>query len=50
MSERFGGGIEWLRIESQRDLWPYFYGAPGRATEDQLRLQFSVRLGTPTCR
>ena len=50
MSERFSGGIEWLRIESQRDLWPYFYGAPGRATEDQLRLQFSLRLGTPSRR
>jgi hypothetical protein len=50
MSERFSGGVEWLRIESQRDLWPYFYGAPGRATEDQLRLQFSVRLGTQSRR
>jgi hypothetical protein len=46
-NERFSGGVEWLRIESQRDLWPYFYGVPARATEDQLRLQFSVRLDAP---
>ena len=49
-NERFGGGVEWLRIQSQRDLWPYFYGVPARATEDQLRLQFAVRLGMPTHR
>ncbi len=49
-SERFSGGVEWLRIQSQRDLWPYFYGVPARATEDQLRLQFAVRLGMPASR
>jgi hypothetical protein len=47
-TERFSGGVEWLRIDSQRDLWPLFYSAPRAQTEDQLRLQFSVRVGAPT--
>ena len=49
-NERFSGGVEWLEIQSQRDLWPYFYGVPHQATEDQLRLQFSLRLGAPARR
>ena len=49
-NERFSGGVEWLEIESRRDLYPYFYGAPRQATEDQLRLQFSLRLGAPARR
>ncbi len=49
-NERFSGGVEWLEIQSQRDIWPYFYGAPTQATEDQLRLQFSLRLGAPARR
>jgi hypothetical protein len=47
-SERLSGGIEWLRIESQRDLWPLFYGTQRRQREDQLRLQVSFRLAAPT--
>jgi hypothetical protein len=49
-NERFSGGVEWLGIQSQRDLWPYFYGVPRQAEEDQLRLQFSLRLGAPARR
>lgn len=49
-NERFSGGVEWLEIESRRDLWPYFYGVPAKATESQLRLQFSLRLGAPARR
>ena len=49
-NERFSGGVEWLEIQSQRDLWPYFYGEPRQATEEQLRLQFSLRLGAPARR
>ena len=44
---RFSGGIEWLRIDSHRDLWPYFYGVASDQVEDQLRLQFSFRLAAP---
>lgn len=46
-TERFSGGVEWLRIDSQRDLWPAFYATPRAQTEDQLRLQFSYRLAAP---
>ena len=46
-TQRFSGGIEWLRIESSRDLWPMFYATPQTNTEDQLRLQFSYRLAAP---
>jgi hypothetical protein len=46
-TQRFSGGIEWLRIESSRDLWPMFYSTPQTNTEDQLRLQFSYRLAAP---
>ena len=49
-NERFSGGVEWLEIQSERDLWPYFYAVPKDATERQLRLQFSVRLGAPAQR
>ena len=48
MTGRFSGGIEWLRIDSQRDLWPMFYGTPRDQTEDQLRLQLSFRLAAPS--
>ena len=44
---RFSGGIEWLRIDSHRDIWPMFYSVPSDQTEDQLRLQFSFRLAAP---
>ena len=46
-TERFSGGVEWLRVDSQRDLWPAFYATPRAQTEDQLRLQFSYRLAAP---
>jgi len=49
-NERFSGGVEWLEIQSQRDLWPYFYNVPEKAPERQLRLQFSLRLGAPARR
>ena len=46
-TERFSGGVEWLRIDSERDLWPAFYATPRAQTESQLRLQFSYRLAAP---
>jgi hypothetical protein len=49
-SARFSGGIEWLRVSSRRDIWPMFYGVPQQATEEQVRAQFSVRVGAPTQR
>ena len=48
--ERVSGGVEWLRIESERDLWPAFYGTARAHTEDQLRLQLSYRLAAPARR
>jgi hypothetical protein len=45
-SARLQAGIEWLRIESRRDLWPLFYFAPERATETEVRAQLSYRLGS----
>lgn len=47
-TDRFSGGIEWLRVESRRDLWPMFYNTAPDQTEDQLRLQLSYRLAAPT--
>jgi hypothetical protein len=44
-SERLSGGFEWLRVESRRDLWRDFYFAAARATERQLRLQVTWRVG-----
>lgn len=46
-TERLSGGVEWLRIESSRDLLPMFYATPAAHSEDQLRLQFSYRLAAP---
>ena len=46
-SQRFSGGIEWLRIDSRRDLLPLFYATPPAHTEDQLRLEFSYRWAAP---
>jgi hypothetical protein len=48
--ERLSAGIEWLRIESERDLWPLFYNTARDQTEDQLRLQLSYRLAAPALR
>jgi hypothetical protein len=47
---RFSGGIEWLRIDSKRDLWPYFYSTARERTEEQIRLQVSYRLAAPARR
>ena len=44
---RLSGGVEWLRIESRRDLWPLFYNTAPDQSEDQLRLQISYRLAAP---
>jgi hypothetical protein len=44
-SERLGGGIELLRIESNRDVWEDFYFVPEHAVERQARLQVTYRLG-----
>jgi hypothetical protein len=46
-SERFSGGIEWLRIDSRRDLLPLFYATAPAHSETQVRLQFSYRLSAP---
>jgi hypothetical protein len=46
-SERFSGGIEWLRIDSRRDLLPMFYATAPAHRETQVRLQFSYRLRSP---
>ncbi|HZF27965.1 MAG TPA: hypothetical protein VE907_02510 [Gammaproteobacteria bacterium] len=47
-SARLSAGLEWLRMESRRDLWRDFYAAPASATEWQLRLQMSYRVGMNT--
>jgi hypothetical protein len=47
-TERFSGGIEWLRVDSSRDVLPMFYATPAAHSETQLRLQFSYRLAAPS--
>lgn len=47
LAERLSGGIEWLRIDSRRDLLPLFYANAPAHTEDQLRVEFSYRLAAP---
>jgi hypothetical protein len=49
-SARLTGGVEWVEIESRRDLWPLFYSAPHEATESQLRLLVSFNYGAPKTR
>ena len=47
-SARWSGGIEWLQIDSARDNWAFFYasyGAPKQATETEIRLQMTFRVG-----
>ncbi len=44
LANRLSGGIEWLRIESRRELLPMFYATAPAHSEDQLRLEFSYRL------
>jgi hypothetical protein len=46
-AERWSGGVEWLRIDSRRDILPMFYATPLAHSEEQLRLQLSFRLGGP---
>ena len=46
-TRRFSGGIEWLRIDSRRDIWPMFYFMPAEQSESQIRLQLSYRLAAP---
>jgi hypothetical protein len=46
-TKRFSGGIEWLRVDSQRDLWPLYYATAQAQTESQLRLHVSYRLAAP---
>jgi hypothetical protein len=48
LAERLSGGIEWLRVESQRDLLPLFYATAAARTEDQVRVELSYRLAAPT--
>jgi hypothetical protein len=43
-TKRISGGVEWLRIDSRRDVLPMFYATSPEHTEDQLRLQLSYRL------
>jgi hypothetical protein len=49
-TQRFSGGVEWLRIDTHRDFWPTFYGLPPDQSEDQVRVQFSYRLAAPAQR
>ena len=44
-SAHWGGGIEWLRIDSSREPWAIFYAAPKDATETEVRVQVTYRLG-----
>lgn len=44
---RLYGGVEWLRVVSERPIWPAFYGVPQRQSEEQLRIQVAYRLGMP---
>jgi hypothetical protein len=43
-SRRVDTTVEWLEIESTRDLWPLLYGQGGDYAEESV-LQFSVKLG-----
>jgi hypothetical protein len=44
----FDVAVEWLEIDSHRDLWGYFYGLPERASEQQLRVQLTYKLAFPS--
>jgi len=44
-TERWSGGVEWLRIDSRRDILPMFYATAPAHSEEQLRLHLSFRLG-----
>jgi hypothetical protein len=49
-TEQIGIALEWLTIDSARDLWTGFYALPGQATERQVRFQLNYRLRSPTGR
>jgi hypothetical protein len=42
---QWDAGLEWLQIESRRDLWSMFYATPHGATERELRVRFAYRVG-----
>ena len=42
---RFVVAVEWMQIDSTRDLWSAFYGSPPQATERQLRARITLKLG-----
>jgi hypothetical protein len=43
-TDRLLMGLEWLEVESSRDLWSNFYGLPRSARETQLRVELHLRL------
>lgn len=43
-SARLTGGVEWLRITANRDLWTDFYGALRRAAEREIRFRLDFAL------
>jgi hypothetical protein len=43
-TEQIGIALEWLTIDSARELWTRFYGLPGNATERQMRLHVNFRV------
>jgi len=47
LAERLSAGVEWLRVDSSRDLLPMFYSTPAQHTEDQVRVELSYRLASP---
>jgi hypothetical protein len=49
-SPRWSARVEWLKVESRRDLWSEFYAKPHAATERHLRLIGTYRLGTALVR
>jgi len=44
-SAHWSGGIEWLRIDSSREPWASIYAAPKDATETEVRVELTYRLG-----
>jgi len=44
-SAHWSGGVEWLRIDSSREPWAFFYAAPKDAVETEVRVQLTYRLG-----
>jgi hypothetical protein len=48
LAERLSAGLEWLRVDSRRDLLPQFYATAPARREDQVRVEFSYRLAAPS--